>query len=231
MIPSVLNFRLQQLEENISRVLRLLNEYEGELLDEDDPARRSKYCRRVKDLKQQKSGYEEEFAELQTQLASKYTVQTQAISHQLQEIDNKIELLLDGQASLSEVLTLHFSDKEKEVLFPFTRQLAEPELINVQAFLEVVETDQASEEEVQLMLSETRTLLEELKRRDLALPPGREAVSEMINSPTIDAKHALKVLIPIIPFILTYEAELGMETGINLKKMWQHWKTKFMKNR
>lgn len=126
---------------------------------------------------------------------------------------------------------LHFSPKEQELLLPFTQKLDEPESINIQAFLEAVETDQASEEDVQLMLTETRSLLEKLQGQNLALPAGKEAVSEIINSPTIDAKHALKVSIPIIPFILAYEGELGLGTGINLKETWQHWKTKFAGNR
>jgi tRNA/tmRNA/rRNA uracil-C5-methylase (TrmA/RlmC/RlmD family) len=231
MIPSALNLRLQQLEENISRVLQLLNEYEAELLDEDDPGRKSKYRRRVESLKLQKAGYEEEFAELQIQLASECPLQTKTISSQLQEIDNKIELLLDSQVSLSQALMLHFSPKEQELLLPFTQSLDEPELINIQAFLEAVETDQASEREIQLMLTETRLFLEKLQEQNPALPAGKEAVSEIINSPTIDAKHALKVSIPIIPFILTYEGELGLGAGINLKEVWQDWKLKFHKNR
>jgi hypothetical protein len=231
MIPSAFNLRLQQLEENISRVLQLLNEYEAELLDEDDPGRKSKYRRRVESLKQQKAGYEEEFTDLRVQLTNEYPLQTQTISSQLQEIDNKIELLLDSQTSLSQALMLQFSPKEQELLLPFTEKLDEPDLINIQAFLEAVETDQASEEEVQLILSETRTLLKKVQEQNLALPAGKEAVSEIINYPTIDAKHALKVSIPIIPFILAYEGELGLGTGINLKETWQHWKTKFMRSR
>jgi hypothetical protein len=86
MIPSALNLRLQQLEENISRVLQLLNEYEAELLDEDDPGRKSKYRRRVESLKQQKVGYEEEFTDLQVQLANEYPLQTKTISSQLQKL-------------------------------------------------------------------------------------------------------------------------------------------------
>jgi len=229
MIPSALNLRLQQLEENISRVLQLLNEYEAELLDEDDPGRKSKYRRRVESLKQQKAGYEEEFTDLRAQLTNEYPLQTQTISSQLQEIDNKIELLLDSQASLSQTLMLHFSPKEQELLLPFTEKLDEPDLINIQAFLEAVETNQASEEEVQLILSETQTILKKVQEQNLTLPAGKEAVSEIINYPTIDAKHALKVSIPIIPFILAYEGELGLGTGINLKETWQHWKTKFMR--
>jgi tRNA/tmRNA/rRNA uracil-C5-methylase (TrmA/RlmC/RlmD family) len=228
MIPSTLNLRLQQLEENIRRVLQLLNEYEEELLDEDDPGRRSKYRRRVENLKQQNAGYEEEFAELQVLLTSEYPLQAQTISSQLQEIDNKIELLLDNQASFRQALMLHFSSREQELLLPFAQRLDEPELINMQVLLDAVETGQ-SPEEVQLILTETRKLLKGFQERDFALPSDNEAVSAMINSPTIDAKHALKISIPIIPFILAYEGEIGLGAGINLKEAWQQWKSKFYK--
>ncbi|HEY9300216.1 MAG TPA: hypothetical protein V6D29_07910 [Leptolyngbyaceae cyanobacterium] len=231
MIFPGLTLRLQQLEANISRVLQLLNEYEEELLYEDDPGRKSKYRRRIESLKQQKFGYEEEFSKLQSQLTSEYSLQTQSISNQLQEIDNKIEIILGNQASLGEALMFHFSSKEQELLLPFVQQLTDSELIDTQAFLEIIETDKVSKEEIQLILSETRTLLKLLKERDLSLPAGREPVYEIINSPSIDAKHALKVSLPILPFILTYEGELGLGTAINLKGMLQRWKTKFMGNR
>ncbi len=218
------------MEENIAKVLQLLNEYETELIDEDDSGKKSKYRRRVESLKQQKVAYEEEFVELQVQLTNKHPLQTQTLSDQLQEIDNKIELLLDSQVALSQALLLHFNPGEQALLFPFTQQLDEPELIKMQAFLEAIDTDQASEEEIQLMLTETRQLLKALKERDLTLPAGNEAVVEIINAPTLDAKHALKISIPIIPFILAYEGELGLGTGINLKETWQHWKSKFIKD-
>jgi hypothetical protein len=96
------------------------------------------------------------------------------------------------------------------------------------AFLEAVETNQAPEEEIQLVLNETRETLKKLQEYNLSLPESKEAVFEIINSPTVDAKHALKVSIPIIPFILTYEGELGLGTGINLREAWESWKSKFL---
>lgn len=227
MIPSALSLRLQHLEENTAKVLQLLNEYEAELLDEDDPGKKSKYHRRVERLKKQKVGYEEEFVELRIQLTNHSPLQAQTISDHFQEINNKIELLLDNQVALSQALLSHFNPREKALLLPFTQQLDQSKLIEMQAFLEAVDTNQASEEEVQLMLTETRQMLRELEERNLVLQSGNEAVIEMINAPTIDAKHALKVSIPIIPFILAYEGELGLGTGIKLKEIWQHWKSKF----
>jgi len=229
MLPSALNLRLQHLEKNIAQVLQLLNEYEEELLDEDDPGKKRKYRRRVESLKQQKASYEEEFAKLQVQLIDEHPLQAQNIFVQLRKIDDKIELLLDSQAILSRALLLHFNLEEQALLLPFTQHLDEPELVKMQAFLDAVDAEEVSEEEVQLMLTETRQLLKALKERNLALPAGNEAVVEMINAPTIDAKHALKVSIPIIPFILAYEGELGLGTGINLKETWERWKPKFYK--
>lgn len=230
MLPSALNLRLQHLEANIARVLQLLNEYEEELLDEEDPGKKSKYRRRVESLKQQRAGYEEEFVELQAQLVNEQPFQVQLISNQLKAIDNKIELLLDSQVTLSQALLLHFSPDEQTLILPLAQQLSELEQIEMQAFLESVETNQASREEVQLILNETRQLLKEVRQQNFALPAGTEAVAEIINSPTIDAKHALKVSIPIIPFILAYEGELGLGTGIKLREAWQQWKSKLIKD-
>lgn len=231
MFSPILNTRLHQLEENISRVLQLLGEYEEELLDEDDPGRRNKYRRRVENLKQQKSGYEEEFVELKDQLINEYPIQAQTLSTQLQQIDSKVELLLDGQFSLGKVLMLHFDSRERELLLSFTQQLSEADLINIEAFLEVVETDQVSEEEAQVILSETQILLRKIEEQNPALLMGKENISTIINSPTIDAKHALKVSIPIIPFILSYEGELGSGIGINLREVWKRLKSRFIGTR
>jgi hypothetical protein len=230
MFPSSLHLRLQQLETNISRVLQLLHEYEEELLDEDDPGKKSRYRRRIENLKKLKVEYEKEFTELQTQLGEQYPLQAKTIASQLQEIDNKIELLIDSQSTLSKVLMLHFSSREQAFLLPLIQQLDECESIDIQAFLEAVESNQISTEEAQLTLNETRYLLKEIQERGLVLPEANESISELINTPMVDAKHALKISIPLIPFILAYEGELGLGTEINLKEIWKRWKSNFSKN-
>lgn len=230
MLPSVWHLRLQQLESNITRILKLLNEYEEELLDEDDPGIKSKYRRRIESLKQQKVEYEKEFEELQTQPIDGHSLQAHNLSEKLQEIDNKIELLLDSQVALGQALLLHFSPEEQDLILPFTQQLDSAKLIQMQAFIEAIDTNKASDEEIQLVLTETQQLLKVIKEHNLSLPAASEPIIEIVNSPTIDAKHALKISIQIIPFILAYEGELGLDTGINLKETWQHFKSKFCKN-
>jgi chromosome segregation ATPase len=229
MTPEIVSLRLRQLEANVGKISQLLNEYEEELIDEDDPARKSKYHRRIEKLKQQQAGYEAEFSELHLQ-ANEYSLQAQTVSSQLREISSKIEFLLDSQASLSQLLMQYFSPVEQSLILPCTERLDESELMQMQFFLKAVDTGQASEEEIQIMLTEARKIFKEWQDRNLTLPAGNEALSEIINSPTIDTRHALKVSIPIIPFILSYEGDLGLGSGVDLKKLWQQWKTKFYKN-
>ena len=58
------------------------------------------------------------------------------------------------------------------------------------------------------------------------MPVSDKAIDEVINYPTLDTKHSLKLTIPLIPFILTYEGELGTGAGIKLKETWQNLKSK-----
>lgn len=218
---SALNLRLQQLEKNIVKVIQLLGEYEEELIDEDDPLKKSKFRRRIEDLKKKQIEYENELIELQSQSSNEQEPQFQAIAKQLKGIDNKIDLLLDGQSSLSQALLFHFNSVEQLLVQPFIQSLGDSDLIQIQASLETIDTKQPSDEEAQIMLTETKQLLTELKSRGLSLPVSNKDMDEIINYPTLDTKHSLKLTIPIIPFILTYEGELGAEAGIKLKETWQ----------
>ncbi|GAB4383796.1 MAG: hypothetical protein Kow00121_46270 [Elainellaceae cyanobacterium] len=228
---SALNLRLQHLEENVAQILQLLNDYEKELIYEDDPGRKGKYRRRIEDLKHQKNNYDEELAELRTQLVGEQSTKVQTISNQLQEIDFKLDLLLDSQVTLHRALLSHFNAGEQALIRPFAEKLDEPQLIEIEAVLEAVDVNPISETEVHQILDETRQLLLSLQQHNLALPGNNNAVLEVLNEPTIDAKHALKVSVPIIPFILSYEGELGLGAGIKLRESWESLKGKFSRNK
>jgi hypothetical protein len=104
---------------------------------------------------------------------------------------------------------------------PFIQRVGDSDLIQVRASLETIDTKELDEEEVQIILTETKHLLTELKSHNLSLPVSSKDIDEIINYPTLDTKHSLKLTIPIIPFILTYEGELGTGAGIKLKETWQ----------
>jgi hypothetical protein len=74
---------------------------------------------------------------------------------------------------------------------------------------------------MQLILQGIQQNITKLQQSGTALPPSQSALVEVINSPELDFKHRFKVGIPIIPFILDYECELELGTGINLKEALQ----------
>lgn len=227
MLSSVVQLRLQQLENNVARVLKLLNDYEVELVDETDPGTKSKYYRRIDDLKQQRNSYESELVTLQEKLKNDQPQEVvSTISSQLQQIDKKLDWLAGSQVALHESISIYFTTEERFLINPIANQLSEAQVIEVKTVLEAVESNQISDNEANLAVSEINQLLALLKDRNVELPDGNEAIVEVLNQPTLDAKHALKVSIPIIPFILSYEGELELGAGIKLKETWNHWKAK-----
>lgn len=226
MLSSVCKTRLQHLESNITQVLELLNQYEIELLDDNDPGVRSKYRRRIEVLKQQKLKFENELAELQAQLTSEQCLQTQSITSQLQIIDDKIDLILDNQSQLNQILLLHFDQQEQDILSPFVENLNESQLLQVNASLEAIDNDKISQNNIETVLLEVRDLLSQMTQKNLLLLESSQALLGIIDDPKLEAKHSLKVTIPLIPFILSYEGELALGTESNMKKLWE---SKFFK--
>jgi len=62
-------------------------------------------------------------------------------------------------------------------------------------------------------------------RFDSRLVTDVAIASEVVNDPKLDVGHKLKVTIPIIPLMLSYEGEIDLKSGLNLKKAWQKLKT------
>jgi hypothetical protein len=53
-----------------------------------------------------------------------------------------------------------------------------------------------------------------------------ENLSAVVDDPKLDVSHKLKVSIPIIPLILSYETEVELKSGLNLKAAWQRLKVR-----
>jgi len=57
-------------------------------------------------------------------------------------------------------------------------------------------------------------------RFDSRLTTDIAVASEVVDDSKLDVGHKLKVSIPIIPLILSYEGEIDLKSGLNLKKGW-----------
>lgn len=233
MLSSIAEMRLQQLEKNVMQVMSLLSEYERELSFGPDPGTKSKYRYRIQDLREQQASYEQELVIIQGQLAGdqQENGKISTIDNQLQQLGHKIDWLVDGQAGLYQALLSYFNTNDQAVIDPVARQLPESQLIEVQSILQLVESGQISEEEINNIVAQVKPALASLSMQGINLPnDNNEALVEAINYPTLDNKHALKLSIPIIPFILSYEGELGIGGGIKIRETWDRWKAR-LRNR
>jgi hypothetical protein len=227
-MTSNFELRLTHLEDNIEQDLALLKKYEDAERYEDEPRRIAKYQREIERLRESAECYQQELDELRKQLGGEITVEPQIINAQLQQMDTKLTILMNGQASISEdlermrrLLLSCYEIGERNIIDAITRQLNQSQLVSIKAVLDALEANQMPEAEMHHILEGTQQMLTALQQRGTTLSPSQQALAEVINAPGLDTKHKLKVSVPIIPFLLDYEGELELGTGINLKAAWQ----------
>ncbi|MEG4037600.1 hypothetical protein QUA03_27730 [Microcoleus sp. S36b_A4] len=225
MEPSNLTRRLKDLEDNIKKDFALLKDYEDALRDEDDPRRKGKYNRAIEQLRESANRYQQEYDQLYQQITGESTVQMHSVAMQLEQMNKKLDQLYVGQKAiygninhLRQGLLAHYEAGEKNIISAITNQLNESQVTTISALLDAIEANQVSDAEMQKILPSIQEALIILQQRGVTLPVSQEEIVEVINAPQMDFKHRLKVAVPLIPFILDYEGELELGTGINLKE-------------
>ncbi len=95
----------------------------------------------------------------------------------------------------------------------------------------VLESHPVPEKELQATLSAIQQTLSEIRQSKAGqssphLMSEVEKVSGIVNDPKLDSNHKLKYSIPIIPLILSYEGEVELKSGLNLKNAWKSLKAR-----
>ena len=203
--------RLQDLEDHIAQEQKLLKEFEEVLGDQTDPRDQRKYRREIK---------------RQKELTGQPSTRMQEMGNQLQQMDAKLNILLSSQVAIYENLDqmrqdllLRYNATEQATVEAVAQHLDRNQLLLTQNLLDALESNQVTEQQMQQMLA----VLEE---RVPALPPSQAAVAEIIKAPELDAKHKLKVTLPLVPFLVDYEGELELGSGFNIKSAWEQLLTK-----
>lgn len=235
MEPSNLTRRLKDLEDNIKQDSALLKNYEDELRYEDEPRRKARYNRAIEQLKESANRYQQEYDQLYQQITGESTVQMHSVAIQLEEMNNTLDRLSAGQKAiygnishLRQGLLARYSASEKNIISAMTERLEESQVTTISALLDAIEANQVSEAEMQNILPSIQEGLIILQQRGVTLPVSQEEILGVINEPQMDFKHRLKVAVPIIPFLLDYEGELELGTGINIKKALKQFLARFI---
>jgi len=231
-IPQPEMLRIQHLADNIQKDLDLLKEYEDILRLEDDPRRRAKYRREIEQLRESAASYKREYDELQIQITGKPTVAMQNVEAQLQQMDTKLSTLLVGQKTIQDTLVnlrrtvlARFDASEQTIITTIVDRLDQEQLVNTQAVLDSIATRQFAENELHETLVAVRDTLNEIHQKETFLSDSHltseiEDLSDVVDAPELDVSHKLKITVPIIPFILSYEGEMALKSGMNLESAW-----------
>ena len=219
--------RLSDLADNVRQDMDLLKQYEDALRYEDDPRRRTKYRREIQRLRESAARHRQEYDEVQAEATGEPSVAMRDIASQLQEMDSRLNALLEGQTAIRDGLTdlrrdllARFDSSERTIITSVVERLSHSQLAAVQAVLDRLETQSVSEEEILHLLDAAQQMMAELQQQAVVLP-GQQELAEVIAAPTLDAKHKLKVTLPIIPLLLAYEGEIELRSGLNLDAAWK----------
>jgi len=149
-------------------------------------------------------------------------------------MDTKLDALLAGQTGIREDLSglrqavlTRFDTSEQTIIATVIERLDQGQLATVQAVLDAIEAGLVPIGELEETLVAVQHTLSEIQQQEVALPDSIltseefEHLSEVVDAPKLDVKHKLKVTVPIIPVILSYEGEVELKSGLNLEAAWK----------
>jgi septal ring factor EnvC (AmiA/AmiB activator) len=230
--------RLQDLADNIRQDLNLLKAYEDELRYETDPRRLARYRREIERQRESLTRYQQEYDELRKQVTGVQSAEMEDTANLLPQMDAKLdnvqrrlEDIEDNLKDLRKTLLARLDASERVIISAIVQQLDQNQLAIVQSILDEIGTHSVPENELQETLSALQQALLEIRQTEIGLydsqlVSGAKDLSEMVDDPKLDVTHKLKVSIPIIPLILSYETEVELKSGVNLKAAWQRLKVR-----
>ena len=148
-------------------------------------------------------------------------------------MDTQLDALLAGQTAIRQDLSglrqavlARFDVSEKTIIATVIERLDQGQLATVQAVLNAIEAGLVPIGELEETLVAVQHTLSEIQQQGVALLDSTLAsevkrLSEIVDAPKLDAKHKLKLTVPIIPVFLSYEGEVELKSGLNLEAVWK----------
>jgi len=229
----LIELRIQHLADNIRQDLDLLKGYEEELRYETDPRRLARYRREIVRQRESLTHYRQEYDELRGQGTGAVPAGMQDAADMLHQMDAKLDSLLSGQKVIQDdlkdfrkTLLARFDASDQTVITAIVERLDQNQLATVQSILDGMKANRVPESELQETLNAVQQSLSEIKQNEAGYFNSQmvrdiESLADVVDDPRLDVSHKLKVSLPIIPLILSYEGEVGIKSGLNLKAAWE----------
>ncbi len=134
------------------------------------------------------------------------------------EIKRQRDSIERWQKEYKELLYSSFKQNELPTVSGAINRLKKDELLRVGSMMGAVETGRMPEKEIVETLEAIKDAMERIGKQKM--PDEVSNAAKMMDDPKLDSAHKLKVSIPIIPTILSYETQLEVKGGLNLRKIW-----------
>jgi hypothetical protein len=230
-----IDIRMRHLEDNICQDLKLLKEYENIMRIESDPRNLARYNLEIIKQKEALNRYQTEYEELEKQVRRLTPEKINGIDRQLQEMNAILESIqneqmnvLKDQDALRRCILDRFDVMEQKVVNSMVNKLDQSLLIEVARALDGLESINSSERIFTDISDLLNKVLDEIKNSEYKyntqLADQTNQLLSAINKPELTMEQKLKISVPIVPFILSYECIAGMSDGIELKTLWNRLK-------
>jgi hypothetical protein len=146
--------------------------------------------------------------------------QLEKMGAQLTDVQQELQGLRGDVGSLRSDILARFDTHEQAVIAALVQRLDDEQLAITRAGLQAVESA-PDVSELHPLLTTVTTELQALRRQiEAGSRPETQplaAAMRVLEDPKLEFKHKLKVSLPLIPGILSYERELGLGTNANLR--------------
>jgi hypothetical protein len=227
-VPIGIELRIKHLQDNVNQDYKLLKDYEDARRLEDDPRRRAKYQKDIEQLRESADSYQREYEELRRQTTAEPSIDRQKIESQLQEIKSMLAELQSELRGMRLDLIARFDVSDRTIIDSVINKLDQGELATTKRIIDAMEADCVKESDLKEALGVVRQALSEIQKdpHDAEVISQAANLSKALDDPKLDLTQKLKLSVPIIPFILSYEGEVELKGGLNLKSVWQSLKAK-----
>lgn len=237
--------RLQDIEQHIESERQLLNKYEEQLRYADDPRQMLRIEKEIERQKTALAEYQREADELsvtagQSRPAAAATVQQSltamsqqldALSGQLQQAEARLaggqEALRADLAQQQAAILAHIDGRHAETVATVLQRLDADQLEVVELLLDAADRQQIAQWEGEQLTLLTQQVLVELHHARQGRPDADQWQSILsILERDSGWEQKLKLTLPLIPGLLSFESEAKVEVMDVLKESWQRLLTK-----